>query len=179
MTTISIVLSHKGKAYTAEECSVSDPCAGCAFLAGPAKCDLPHTHPGKHKCVQRGIIWTEIKPESDALDSEQDDMRGVARRHLDRAPRSDAHGFLSEAAQTMLERGKQYDQPDGERSFERAAKVFNAITGYEITAADVALVQVCIKLVRSQSRADPHRDSLLDAVAYMSLHAEERMKEAV
>ena len=64
-----------------------------------------------------------------------------------------------------------------ERGFAAAAEAFNAITGYEITAADVALVQVCIKLVRSQSREEPHRDSLLDAVAYMALHGEERMKE--
>lgn len=88
-----------------------------------------------------------------------------------------APGFLREAISVMEQRGQQYDTEGGERSFTAAADTFNAITGYEITAADVALVQVCIKLVRSQSRAEPHRDSLLDAVAYMALHGEERMKE--
>ena len=79
-----------------------------------------------------------------------------------------APGFLREAISVMEQRGQQYDTEGGERSFAAAADTFNAITGYEITAADVALVQVCIKLVRSQSREEPHRDSL---------HAEERMKE--
>ena len=88
-----------------------------------------------------------------------------------------AASFLREAVAVMEQRGQQYDTEGGERSFEAAANAFNAITGYEITAADVALVQVCIKLVRSQSRAEPHRDSLLDAVAYMALHGEERMKD--
>ena len=88
-----------------------------------------------------------------------------------------APGFLREAISVMEQRGQQYDTEGGERSFAAAADTFNAITGYEITAADVALVQVCIKLVRSQSRAEPHRDSLLDAVAYMALHSEERLKE--
>ena len=90
-----------------------------------------------------------------------------------------APGLLAEAAQTMLERGKQYDQSDGERSFEKAAKVFNAITGMEdyLSASDIALVLLAVKLVRDQSREEPHRDSLLDAVAYASLYGEERMKE--
>ena len=92
---------------------------------------------------------------------------------LDSAP-----GLLAEAAQTMLERGKQYDQSGGERSFEKAAKVFNAIAGTDyLSASDIALVLLAVKLVRDQSREEPHRDSLLDAVAYASLYGEERLKE--
>lgn len=66
----------------------------------------------------------------------------------------------------------------GERSFEKAAKVLNAIAGTDyLSASDIALVLLAVKLVRDQSREEPHRDSLLDAVAYASLYAEERLKE--
>ena len=88
-----------------------------------------------------------------------------------------APGFLREAISVMEQRGQQYDTEGGERSFAAAADTFNAITGYEITAADVALVLLAVKLVRDQSREEPHRDSLLDAVAYASLYGEERLKE--
>lgn len=55
-----ITLTHEGKTYTAEdERGFGHPCAGCAFLAGPGRCDLPNAHPDKSKCVQRGIIWIE------------------------------------------------------------------------------------------------------------------------
>ena len=120
-----------------------------------------------------------------AIPAPQYDPRDVSFNPLDKQVGGNhyrdnsAPGFLREAISVMEQRGQQYDTEGGERSFEAAANAFNAITGYEITAADVALVQVCIKLVRSQSRAEPHRDSLLDAVAYMALHGEERMKEAV
>ena len=118
------------------------------------------------------VAYRKISP------APQYDPRDVSFNPLDNHYRDNsAPGFLREAISVMEQRGQQYDQSGGERSFEKAAKVFNAITGYEITAADIALVQVCIKLVRSQSRAEPHRDSLLDAVAYMALHGEERMKE--
>ena len=90
---------------------------------------------------------------------------------------SDSAGaFLGEANATMMQRGKQYDSEGGERSFAAAAAAFNAIKGKDLTAADIALVQVCIKLVRSEIRKAPHRDSLLDGVAYMSLYSEERMR---
>ena len=118
-----------------------------------------------------------------AIPAPQYDPRDVSFNPLDKQVGGNhyrdnsAPGFLREAISVMEQRGQQYDTEGGERSFAAAAEAFNAITGYEITAADVALVQVCIKLVRSQSRAEPHRDSLLDAVAYMALHGEERMKE--
>ena len=118
-----------------------------------------------------------------AIPAPQYDPRDVSFNPLDKQVGGNhyrdnsAPGFLREAISVMEQRGQQYDTEGGERSFEAAANAFNAITGYEITAADVALVQVCIKLVRSQSREEPHRDSLLDAVAYMALHSEERMKE--
>ena len=279
--TTTITLTHEGKTYTAEDGRGWHPCAGCAFYAGPAKCDLPCAHPDKDKCVQRGIIWIEQPQQEHPLDmpgfkaqkahngcegcafnecgtnctahgiaaktdchhtkviwlrdgccgqpntceqpcfhqsgrttpgnpgsiaSVPEDVEwqgdgGITEQHLDnitarcdmdrveaarhafeqeldRVTRNTAHGFLSEAAQTMLERGRQYDRSGGERSFEKAAKVFNAIVGLEyLSASDIALVLLAVKLVRDQGREEPHRDSLLDAVAYMSLHAEERMKE--
>ena len=118
-----------------------------------------------------------------AIPAPQYDPRDVSFNPLDKQVGGNhyrdngAPGFLREAISVMEQRGQQYDSEGGERSFAAAADTFNAITGYEITAADVALVLLAVKLVRSQSREEPHRDSLLDAVAYMALHSEERMKE--
>lgn len=87
--------------------------------------------------------------------------------------------FLNACVAVQSERGKQYDSKGtGERSFAAAAKAFTAITGKELTGSDVCLIQVMLKLVRQYS--DPtrvHDDSLLDGVSYMSLLAEELIKE--
>jgi hypothetical protein len=40
-----------------------------------------------------------------------------------------ARDFLKRAIQTMNDRGKRYDSPDGERSMGKAVDAFNAITG--------------------------------------------------
>lgn len=158
----------------------------------PNTCEQPCFHAsGRTTPGQPGMVASVPESQSSGASvadapptsEPQYDPRDVSFNPLDRQVGGNhyrdnsAPGFLREAISVMEQRGQQYDTEGGERSFEAAADTFNAITGYEITAADVALVQVCIKLVRSQSREEPHRDSLLDAVAYMALHGEERMKE--
>lgn len=87
--------------------------------------------------------------------------------------------LLNEAAATLAERGRQYDQDEGERSFDRAAAAYVAVhaTATVSTGSDVALLLTLLKLVRDQSREVPHRDSLLDATAYASLYGEARLME--
>ena len=87
--------------------------------------------------------------------------------------------YLSACAQVQLERCKQYDASGtGERSFDAAAEAFNCITGKHLRGSDVCLILVMVKKVRQYS--DPtrlHADSVLDAVSYASLWAEELTKE--
>jgi len=85
---------------------------------------------------------------------------------------TDAISFLNKAADLMGERGKQYDQPDGERSMGRAVTAFNAITGRDITEAEGWLLQQILKDVRQWQRPTFHRDSAEDCVAYAALKAE-------
>ena len=83
-----------------------------------------------------------------------------------------APDFLHQAAELMAERGKQYDQPQGERSMGRAVAAFNAITGRELDEYEGWLLMSLVKRVRQYSGAGYHRDSAEDAVAYAALEAE-------
>lgn len=87
--------------------------------------------------------------------------------------------YLAACAKVQLERAKQYNASGtGERSFEAAAEAFNCVTGKNLRGSDVCLILEMVKLVRQYS--DPtrlHDDSVLDAVSYLSLWAEELTKE--
>lgn len=87
--------------------------------------------------------------------------------------------YLNECIQVQKQRGEQYDSTGtGERSFDAAAKAFNAITGQNLKGSDVCLLLTCVKGVRQYSNPNRlHEDSLLDGVSYMSLWAEELNKE--
>lgn len=86
--------------------------------------------------------------------------------------------LLTRAAELMAERGKQYDQPAGERSMGRAVTAFNAITGRHITEAEGWLLMECVKNVRLWQRPGYHEDSAHDGIAYSALKAEAKQKEA-
>lgn len=53
----------------------------------------------------------------------------------------------------------------------RAAAIFNAIAGRELSAADIAMVQIAVKLARLHNRPG-HRDSHVDLAGYAALLAE-------
>lgn len=91
---------------------------------------------------------------------------------LEDDPRT-APAFLQSARQTLTQRGKDYDKPEGERSASAVAVAFNAITGRNITEAEVWLVLQLVKDVRQwQNPGRYHADSALDCVAYAALKAE-------
>lgn len=84
-----------------------------------------------------------------------------------------AQEFLKKAANLMDERGKQYDQPEGERSMGRAVRAFNAITGHNLTEPEGWLLLLVLKNVRQWQNPDKyHGDSAEDGVAYAALMAE-------
>ena len=85
--------------------------------------------------------------------------------------------YLTDAKLTMEARGKEYDSPQGERSFDKIANAYNAIKGYQaMKGSDVALLLAILKMVRDQN-GKPHADSLQDFVAYSALYAEMRNSE--
>lgn len=85
--------------------------------------------------------------------------------------------FLTTAAEIQTERGKQYDSPGGERSAPKIAAAFNAITGRDLTAAEVYLLLQVTKDVRQWTTASYHHDSALDCVSYAALKAEALAEE--
>lgn len=84
-----------------------------------------------------------------------------------------AADYLGRAQALMLERGKEYDKPEGERSMGRAVKAFNAITGHHLSEAEGWLLMQVLKDVRQwQNPGRFHQDSAEDGIAYSALKAE-------
>lgn len=89
----------------------------------------------------------------------------------------EADDFLVHAERLLGERGKEYDRTSGnkagrERSGGRVAEAFNAITGKDLTAAEVYLLLQCVKDVRQWSAPAFHPDSAVDSVAFAALKSE-------
>lgn len=85
--------------------------------------------------------------------------------------RQSAHGFLEEASSAMKQRAALRDADDGERTAAQIAKVFNAITGHDITEADAWMFLVVLKIVRSRN-GKFNRDDYVDLAAYAGLLGE-------
>jgi len=80
--------------------------------------------------------------------------------------------FLERAADLMLERGQEYDTPEGERSMARTVAAFNVLTGNILSEQDGWLFMLLLKLARQQQSETWHQDSSEDAIAYAALMAE-------
>jgi uncharacterized membrane protein len=85
---------------------------------------------------------------------------------------TDAIAYLTKAAELMAERGKTYDQPEGERSMARAVAALGVITGKTLTEAEGWLFMQLLKDVRQWQNPAFHRDSAEDCIAYAALKAE-------
>jgi hypothetical protein len=84
-----------------------------------------------------------------------------------------ATDFLRNGADLLEERGKQYDQPGGERSMGKTVRAFNAITGRDLTEPEGWLLLQVLKDVRQWQNPDKyHADSAEDCVSYAALKAE-------
>lgn len=92
-------------------------------------------------------------------------------------PNNNAADFLTQAADTMIARGKQYDKPEGERSMGKCVAAFNIITGHSISEAEGWLLLQILKDVRQWQRPGYHQDSAVDCVAYAALKAEAKQAE--
>lgn len=79
---------------------------------------------------------------------------------------------MKEALQTIDQRGKDYDKPEGERSMAATVEAFNAVTGSHMSESDGWLFMLLLKQVRQWQKPDFHKDSAIDAIAYAALLAE-------
>lgn len=80
--------------------------------------------------------------------------------------------LLNRAAELLDERGKQYDQPTGERSMAKTVAAFNAITGRDLTEREGWEFMLVLKQVRLFQTDKHHQDSAEDAISYAALMAE-------
>lgn len=88
--------------------------------------------------------------------------------------------LLNDCILVQQERGRDYDTSNDngkERSFAATATAFNAITGKDITPAEVCLMLQVLKDVRQWSQDRLHEDSVLDGVSYSSLKGEELYRQ--
>ncbi|QQK88300.1 hypothetical protein [Providencia phage PSTRCR_120] len=84
--------------------------------------------------------------------------------------------FLRQAADTLDERGKQYDASGSERSMEKTVSIFNILTGNSLTTAEGWQFMKVLKDVRLWSQTDSvHADSIIDNLGYTALLAEETL----
>ena len=89
-------------------------------------------------------------------------------------PAPKAAEMLGRAAMHMHDRAATYDKPEGERSMGRCVEAFNAVTGRDLSESEGWLLMALLKAVRSETRSEPHADSLEDMIAYAALYAEAR-----
>ena len=84
-----------------------------------------------------------------------------------------AEMFLAKAETLLNQRGKEYDTADQkERSADKVAIAFNAITGHTLTGSEVWLLLQILKDVRQWTHPRFHRDSAEDCISYAALKAE-------
>jgi hypothetical protein len=91
-----------------------------------------------------------------------------------------ARTILQLAAETLDQRGTQYDSPDtGERSMHDIVTMFNTLTGKDLTEKEGWMFMCCLKLVRlAKTHGISSTDSIVDLVGYASLISEaENTKE--
>lgn len=79
--------------------------------------------------------------------------------------------FMKLAASTVGDRGTENGYDDGqERSAQKVAEVFNALTGHQIKESDVWTLLIVLKLVRNQRKFK--LDNIVDLIGYSGLLGE-------
>ena len=107
------------------------------------------------------------------------DLLAEAQNQVNTEPKT-AEQFLQKAADLMAQRGKEYEnEQKQERSAGKIAVAFNAVTGKDLTEAEVWLLLQLLKDVRQWSNPAFHRDSAEDCVAYAALKAEALASDGV
>ena len=136
-----------------------------------------------HNAAPGSITMVEAKPEPTYTSPAEDPEINPAslpepdvEQAVSEVPLPEAPELLGRAARHMHDRAATYDTLGGERSMGKAVQAFNAITGRELTESEGWLLMAILKAVRSETRSEPHQDSLEDLIAYAALYAEARSK---
>lgn len=88
-----------------------------------------------------------------------------------------ASDYLKDGADLLSERGKHYDKSGQERSMEKIVRIFNDMTGQDLTTVQGWYFMQVLKDVRFfQNQIKAHADSLLDKINYAALMTEEALK---
>lgn len=92
--------------------------------------------------------------------------------------RKTASDYLKYCADLLSERGQQYDKSGKERSMEKIVRIFNDMTGQDLTTVQGWYFMQLLKDVRFfQNMKKAHADSLLDKISYAALMTEEALKD--
>ena len=83
---------------------------------------------------------------------------------------------FDDAKKTIINRGEERDQADGERTIPRCVTAFNAITGHNLSNCDGWLFMSILKQCRSVQGAYKY-DDYRDGLGYAALRAEEARME--
>lgn len=128
-----------------------------------------------------GCRWDNLNRSSDIVAYRVADVKPQKPR-IDKTPEQEramfaptAPDLLDAAAGHMRDRAATYDKPEGERSMGKTVEAFNAITGRDLRESEGWLLLALLKMVRSEQREAPHRDSLEDLIAYSALFGEARV----
>ena len=133
-------------------------------LKGEYKNDVCFNHNGKQWTLSEGQGDFEyVDEEKVGIDTADDPIIKTVQ----------ATDFLSKALALLEERGKDYDQPQGERSMGKTVQAFNVITGHTLKESEGWLLLQLLKDVRQWSNPDSyHADSAEDCISYAALKAE-------
>jgi hypothetical protein len=148
-----------------------------------------------YRAKKQRLIYTELTPEQKAAwrrDADEPTWGKLTPEQLELWPKDleeynkpmkdnpspkNAQDFIDVASNTLWARGKDYDQPTGERSAGKVAVAFNAIAGKDLAEAHIWLILQLVKDVR-QFTGKYHEDSAIDCIAYSALKAEALVREA-
>ena len=82
-----------------------------------------------------------------------------------------ADDILRAGLDTLVQRGQQRDQPQGERSMPAVVAAFNALSGHAITEQQGWLFMALVKIKRAQT-GKPDADHYVDGANYFALAGE-------
>lgn len=87
--------------------------------------------------------------------------------------------FLDQATEIMETRAKERGHTTTENTFQQIADTFNAMTFNELSAKDVAVFMLVLKLVRHYNGETYKHDDFVDAIAYAAFAGQEAAYEAL
>lgn len=147
---------------------VMSACSTCAYSALPPDSDPCSACSGNSR-------WQAAPPDQFPKVAGAPEDAAPLQFERREPPMRTAVDLLGAAQGHMTQRATTYDQLTGERSMGKTIKAFNTITGHSLRESEGWLLLGLLKMVRSETRARPHTDSVEDLIAYAALYGEARL----